>query len=221
MKLLLVEDEAETRSFLRQGLEEEGFVVDTAADAPSADEAVAVNRYDAIILDAMLPGGDGFELCRGWRSQGVTVPLLFLTARDEVSERIRGLNLGADDYVVKPFSFGELVARLRAHLRRLETAPSERIELGPLQLDLGTQRATLEGETLALTPREYLILERLGRAGGRVVSRTDLWETVWESGLEPGSNVVDVYIGYLRNKLGAHRGLIGTVRGRGYRLGAC
>lgn len=220
MKLLVVEDERETSAFLRQGLEEEGFVVDAAYDAPSADEAVAVNHYDAIILDVMLPGGDGYELCSQWRRQGLGAPLIFLTARDQVQDRIRGLNLGADDYLVKPFVFAELVARLRAHLRRQEIAPSERIEVGPLVIHLGDHRALLDGEPLPLTAREYLVLERLARSAGRLVSRSELWESVWESGLEPGSNVVDVYIGYLRSKLGSHRDLISTVRGRGYRLEA-
>ncbi|GMU54211.1 MAG: DNA-binding response regulator [Candidatus Xenobia bacterium] len=218
MKLLVVDDELETLAFLKQGLEEEGFVVDTASTAPAADEALAVNRYDAIVLDAMLPGGDGFELCRQWRGQGVEAPIVFLTARDRVSDRVRGLDLGADDYVVKPFAFEELVARLRAHLRRPAVAPRETLEVGPLRLDPASRQVLLDGRPLSLTAREYLILELLCRRAGRIVSRTELWENVWESGLEPNSNVVDVYVGYLRSKLGAHRDLVKTVRGSGYCL---
>lgn len=218
MKLLVVDDELETLAFLKQGLEEEGFVVDTASTAPAADEALAVNRYDAIVLDAMLPGGDGFELCRAWRDQGVEAPIVFLTARDRVSDRVRGLDLGADDYVVKPFAFEELVARLRAHLRRPAVAPREALEVGPLRLDPSSRQVLLNGRALSLTAREYLILELLCRRAGTIVSRTELWESVWESGLEPNSNVVDVYVGYLRSKLGEHRDLLKTVRGAGYCL---
>ncbi len=218
MKLLVVDDETETLAFLKQGLEEEGFVVDTAATAPAADEALAVNRYDAIVLDVMLPGGDGFELCRRWRHEGFEMPIVFLTARDQVSDRVRGLDLGADDYVVKPFAFSELVARLRAHLRRPAVALQEAFEVGPLRLDPASRQVVLDGRPLTLTAREYLILEHLCRRAGKVVSRAELWESVWESNLEPNSNVVDVYVGYLRNKLGEHRDLIKTLRGAGYCL---
>ncbi len=218
MKLLVVDDETETLAFLKQGLEEEGFVVDTAATAPAADEALAVNRYDAIVLDVMLPGGDGFELCRRWRHEGFEMPIVFLTARDQVSDRVRGLDLGADDYVVKPFAFSELVARLRAHLRRPAVALQEAFEVGPLRLDPASRQVVLDGRPLTLTAREYLILEHLCRRASKVVSRAELWESVWESNLEPNSNVVDVYVGYLRNKLGEHRDLIKTLRGAGYCL---
>lgn len=220
MKILVVEDEAPTAAFLRKGLSEEGFVVDTAADAASADEAVSVNEYDAILLDVMLPGGNGFDLCQAWRRRGIGAPIVFLTARDEVQDRVRGLQQGGDDYLVKPFAFEELLARLHACLRRATVPPRlEPYACGDLTLDPATREVRLHGAPLELTAREYLLLEHLIRNAGRVVSRTELWEHVWESGAEPQSNVVDVYIGYLRHRLKDARHLLRTVRGAGYVLG--
>lgn len=219
MKLLVVEDEPATADFLQQGLSEEGFVVDVARTAGQADEAAGVNVYDGIVMDVMLPGVDGFELCRRWRARGLTAPVVFLSARDRIQDRVRGLELG-DDYMVKPFSFEELVARLRARLRQGPHSPPEVLTVGPLRLEPERRRAELEGRPLQLTAREYLLLEYLARRPGQVVSRAALWEKVWESGSEPNSNVVDVYVGYLRSRLGPHRGLLQTVRGAGYRLDA-
>jgi two-component system copper resistance phosphate regulon response regulator CusR len=219
MKLLVVEDDEVTAGFLKRGLSEEGFAIDTASDADEADLAVGVNSYDLILLDAMLPRGDGFELCRDWRERGVRAPVLFVTARDEVADRVQGLNLGGDDYLVKPFSFDELVARIRALLRRgpAPLAPTV-LKLGDLEID--TRRRVVEraGHPIPLTTREFQILEHLARADGGVISRTDLWEHVWESDQVPDSNVIDVYIGYLRAKLGRDPDLIRTVRGAGYAL---
>jgi len=219
MKVLVVEDEAPTAAFLRRGLSEDGFAVDVAADAAAADEAVAVNDYDAIVLDVLLPGADGFTLCERWRARGSQVPILFLTACDDVSDRVRGLDLGGDDYLVKPFAFEELLARLRVLLRR---APSGRAEpelrVGELVIDPSRRRVSRAGLPVPLTMREYQILEFLARHAGRIVSRAALWEHVWESDAIPDSNVVDVYVRYLRNKLGRNPDLIRTVRGGGYVL---
>ena len=221
MKLLIVEDEVPAVAFLRRGFSEEGFAVDVAADAASADEAVSVNEYDAIVLDVMLPGGDGFALCRRWRERGLTTPILFLTARDEIADRVQGLNLGADDYLVKPFAFAELLARVRVLLRRGRT-PSAAAELrvADVVIDTGRRRVTRGGRPVPLTQREYQLLEYLARHAGRTVTRTALWEHVWESRSVPDSNVVDVYVRHLRDKLGREPEIIETVRGVGYALGA-
>jgi DNA-binding response OmpR family regulator len=219
MKLLVVEDEGLTALFLQRGLSEEGFAVDVVSDGESANEAVSVSDYDAILLDVMLPGEDGFSLCRRWRAGGLTSPVLFLTARDEIADRVQGLNLGADDYLVKPFSFEELLARVRAVLRRRhhELQPAE-IRVADLVIDTNRRRVTRNGAIIPLTSREYQILEHLARHAGKIVTRTELWEHVWESGSEPDSNVVEVYVRYLRNKLGRSPDLIETVRGAGYLL---
>jgi two-component system OmpR family response regulator len=206
---------------LKRGLSEEGFAVDVVRDAAGADEAVKVYDYDVILLDVMLPGSDGFALCRRWRKDGVTAPILFLTARDDVADRVTGLDAGGDDYLVKPFAFAELLARVRALLRRphaSRTAPELRI--GDLVIDTSRRHVTRGGAPVALTTREYQVLEVLARNVGKVVTRTALWEHVWESGAEPDSNVVDVYVRYLRNKLGRSPDLIRTVRGGGYVLEA-
>lgn len=218
MKILVVEDEAPTAAFLRRGLTEEGFAVDVAGNADAANEAVAVNEYDAIILDVLLPGADGFSLCRRWRARGVATPIIFLTARDEVADRVRGLDQGADDYLVKPFAFEELLARLRALLRRPAAFPAEELRIGDVIIDTGRRAVTRAGRPIDLTTREYQILELLARNAGRLVTRTTLWEHVWETDAVPDSNVIEVYVRYLRNKLGRDPDLIRTVRGGGYML---
>ncbi len=221
MKILVVEDEQNTARFLQRGLREEGFVVDVACNGEEADQAVSDHDYDAILLDVMLPGCDGFSLCRNWRARGVHTPILFVTARDALPDRIEGLNLGADDYLVKPFAFEELLARLRARLRRAEApTAAAAIQLGRLTVEPSARRAAVDGQEIELTAREYLLLECLARRAGQVVTRAQLWEQAWETGSEPESNVVDVYIGYLRQKLGTARPLLQTVRGSGYRLSA-
>lgn len=221
MKVLVVEDEAPMAKALKQGLDEEGFAVDVARDAPAADQAVQVYEYDAIVLDVRLPGGSGFELCRRWREAGLTTPILFLTACDDVSDRVRGLDLGGDDYLVKPFAFEELLARVRALVRRGPAAqPSPELCVADLVIDTARRRTTRGGRIVPLTAREYQMLEFLARNAGKVVTRTALWEHVWESDSVPDSNVVDVYVRYLRNKLGREPDLIRTVRGGGYVLEA-
>ncbi|HSP96170.1 MAG TPA: response regulator transcription factor [Candidatus Dormibacteraeota bacterium] len=219
MKLLVVEDEAATVTFLQRGLREEGFAVDVARDAASADAAMAAHEYDLVLLDVMLPGCDGFALCKKWRESGHTMPILFLTARDEVRDRVRGLTLGADDYLTKPFAFAELMARIQALLRRGST-PRATLRVGDLVVDAARRQARRGDAEIPLTAREFRLLEYLARNAGRVVSRADLWEHVWESHSEPESNVVDVYVRYLRNKLGRSPDLITTVRGGGYVLEA-
>jgi DNA-binding response OmpR family regulator len=221
MKLLLVEDEENAVGFLQRGLREEGFVVDVARTAQEADLAVHDQDYDAVLLDVMLPGEDGFSLCRKWRSQGLTLPVLFVTARDALPDRVEGLNLGADDYLVKPFAFEELLARLHARLRRRDgTGKNQVIRVGNLEMELAGRQARLNGALLDLTSREFSILELLVTHANQIVTRTQIWEQAWETGLEPSSNVVDVYVGYVRQKLGEERGLIKTIRGLGYRLSA-
>jgi two-component system copper resistance phosphate regulon response regulator CusR len=219
MKLLVVEDEAATVGFLQRGLREEGYAVDVARDAASADAAIAAHEYDLVLLDVMLPGSDGFALCKRWRDRGYTMPILFLTARDEVRDRVRGLTIGGDDYLAKPFAFAELVARIQALLRR-GAAPRATLRVGDLVVDAARRQARRGGAEIPLTAREFRLLEYLARNAGRVVSRADLWEHVWESQAEPESNVVDVYVRYLRNKLGRSPDLITTVRGGGYVLEA-
>jgi two-component system, OmpR family, response regulator len=217
MKLLVVEDETAAGIFLQEGLSEEGYAVDMARDAHEADEAVALYRYDLIVLDVMLPGKDGFTLCRQWRMEGVKSPILFLTARDDVADRIVGLDQGGDDYLVKPFAFDELLARIRALLRRTLSEPVPPIlTFGELVIDTNSKKVWRHGELVSLTAREHQMLEYLAFHPERLITRTKLWEHVWETGSEPDSNVVDVYIGYLRQKLGRER--IETVRGQGYRF---
>lgn len=221
MKLLIVEDERPTAEFLQRGLSEEGFAVDVAADAQAADVRVRVYAYDVIVLDVMLPGGDGFSLCQQWRAAGMTTPILFLTARDDVADRVRGLERGGDDYLVKPFAFAELLARVRALLRRGRTPPAPaEMRVGDLVIDTNRRRVTRRGQLIGLTMREYQLLEYLAHHVGTVVTRTDLWEHVWDSHSVPDSNVVDVYVRYLRNKLGRDPDLIKTIRGGGYVLDA-
>jgi DNA-binding response OmpR family regulator len=217
VKLLVVEDEKPTAAFLRRGLSEEGFAVDVAGDATSADAAIHDYDYDAIVLDVMLPGGDGFSLCRKWRAAGLSTPVLFLTARDDVADRVQGFELGGDDYLVKPFAFAELLARVRALLRRGHTqSAAADLRLSDLVIDTNRRQVTRRGRLIGLTSREYQLLEYLARHRGEVVTRTVLWEHVWDSHSVPDSNVVDVYVRYLRNKLGRDPDLIRTIRGGGY-----
>jgi two-component system, OmpR family, response regulator len=192
------------------------MAVDLAGTGPDALLQATSTEYDVILLDVMLPGYDGFEVCRRLRAQEVWSPTLILTARDEIEDRVRGLDAGADDYLVKPFSSDELMARIRALLRRGAPPRPTRIITGDITLDPATRQVWREEEELSLTAREFALLETLMRRPGEVLSRFELLEHVWDGSYENRSNVIEVYIGYLRDKLG--RELIETVRGAGYRL---
>jgi DNA-binding response OmpR family regulator len=215
MRLLLVEDDTKLVRALTLGLEREGYVVDAAESGDLAMELARATDYEGVVLDLMLPGIDGFTVCRQLRSEGRWMPVLMLTARTDVTDRIRGLDAGADDYLIKPFDFGELLARLRALLRR---GPIERppvIAIGDLRIDADTRVVTHAGAEIELTAREYDVLVFLARHPGRVVSRSELLDEIW-SDYEGSPNIIDVYVGYLRKKLG--RALIRTVRGSGFVL---
>lgn len=219
MKILVVEDEPPMASFLRRGLTEEGYAVDVAATADEADRCVTLSSYDAIVLDVMIPGGNGFELCKRWRARGHAAPVLFVTARDAVRDRVQGLDAGGDDYLPKPFAFDELLARLRALIRRAKGSPLPgRIEHGSLLIDTQARKVYRNGKEIYLTHREYQILTHLAEQPGRVVTRVEIWDRLWATGTEPDSNAVDVHVRSLRNKLGRDPDLIETVRGAGYRL---
>lgn len=217
MKVLVVEDNAKLSSFLERALTEEGYTVEVVADGESALLQVAQGHYDLLVLDWMLPGVDGVEVCRSIRQRGVTIPVLMLTARAEVSERISGLDAGADDYLAKPFDLGELLARARALTRR-GAGGDVTMRIGALTIDRLARRATFEERPLDLTPREFTLLSFLARESGRVVPRTELLRRVWETTFDPGSNVVDAHIKNLREKLGTASRMIETVRGVGYRM---
>jgi len=215
MRLLLVEDDTKLVRALTLGLEREGYVVDAAESGDLAMELARATDYEGVVLDLMLPGIDGFTVCRQLRSEGRWMPVLMLTARTDVTDRIRGLDAGADDYLVKPFDFGELLARLRALLRRGPIERPSTMAIGDLRIDAGTRVVTRAGEEIELTAREYDVLEFLARRPGRVVSRSELLDEIW-SDYEGSPNIIDVYVGYLRKKLG--RALIRTVRGSGFVL---
>jgi two-component system OmpR family response regulator len=222
MRVLIVEDEVKMAGLLRRGLREDGMAADVAATGEDALWMAGATGYDAIVLDVMLPGLDGFEVCRRLRADGVRAPVLMLTARDAVGDRVRGLDTGADDYLVKPFSFAELAARLRALARR---GPVERppvLAAGDLTLDPATRRVARGDVDIALSVREFALLETLMRHPGQVLDRLQLLDHVWDAEYENRSNVIDVYIRYLREKVDRPFGVesIETVRGAGYRLRA-
>jgi DNA-binding response OmpR family regulator len=221
MRILLVEDDAVIASSLAKGLREQAYAVDVATDGDAAVYQAAVNPYDAIVLDVMLPKRDGFAVSREIRRRGLTTPVLMLTARDAVRDRIEGLDTGADDYLTKPFEFGELLARLRALLRRGPVLAPAVLRVGDLELDTHAQRATRAGREVALTTREYALLEFLARNAGRVVGRAEISDHVWDDNYDPLSNLIESYINRLRRKLDAPGlpPLIHTRRGAGYSLG--
>lgn len=221
MRVLLVEDYPPIQKSVAKGLREAGFAVDATGQGEEGLWYALANDYDVLILDLMLPGVDGLTILRRLRSEGRAAHVLILTAKDTVPDRVRGLDLGADDYLVKPFAFEELLARVRALARRAYRTKNPSLEIEDLKIETTTQRVWRGQEEVVLTPREYAVLEYLAMRAGQVVSRTDIWEHVYEFKSESDSNVVDVYIGYLRRKI-ERRGkpaLIQTLRGRGYSLG--
>lgn len=222
MRVLVVEDDERLARLLEKGLREHAYAVDVAADGERALVQAAVNDYDVIVLDVMLPRRNGIEVCRALRERGSRVPVLMLTARDAVGDRIAGLDAGADDYLVKPFAFGELLARLRALTRRAPALLPSTITIGDLVIDTRSQRAWRSGEAIALTAKEYSMLEFLARNAGRVVSRADIVAHVWDDNHDPLSNSIEVYIKRLRRKIDREgmTPLIRTRRGAGYALTA-
>ena len=222
MRILVVEDERRITAFIKKGLQEENHAVDVAYDGMEALDWASAVDYDLILLDVLLPHKDGIEVCRELRAQGSQVPILMLTARDAIEDRVRGLDSGADDYLVKPFAFPELAARIRALLRRGSEIRTPHLQVGELVLDTLTRRATRSGQVIELSAREYAVLEFLMRHPGQVLSRTQIVDHVWSYDFTTTSNVVDVYIGYLRRKIddGFETKLIQTVRGSGYTIEA-
>jgi DNA-binding response OmpR family regulator len=220
MRILIVEDDPDMSRFIARGLSEQSYAVDVAATGEAALEAAATSSYDAIILDAMIPPPDGFEVCRRLRAEGIEATVLMLTARDSLADRVEGLDSGADDYLVKPFEFAELLARLRALLRRRGTRQYPVIEVGDLRLDTRSHRVTRAGVELQLTTKEYALLEYLSVNAGRVMGREEIAEHVWNDEFDPFSNLIEVYIGRLRRLVDRERQtkLIHTIRGSGYIL---
>ena len=218
MRILIVEDNPRILGFLKKGLSEEGYIVETAADGDEGFERARTERFDAAVVDVMLPGRSGIDLVRGLRAEGSALPILLLTALGRPEEKVHGLDAGADDYLTKPFDFSELSARLRALLRRASGAPAPTLRVGELELDPARRQVTLQGEPVQLTPKEYSLLEYLLRNPNRPLSRSMIMEHVWGIRFDPGTNVVDVFINSLRNKLDPEHELIQTVRGVGYML---
>ncbi len=220
MRVLLVEDDPGVQRFVAKGLREQAYAVDTAKTGEEALYQADINTYDIIILDVMIPSPDGFEVCRILRKSGRRVPILMLTARDAVEDRIGGLDRGADDYLTKPFEFRELLARIRALLRRPESLRPAQIVIGDLVLDTAAQTATRGGKRISLTHKEYSLLEFLMLNAGRVVGRAEIAEHVWDESFDPFSNLIEVYVNRLRRKVDSARRipLLQTRRGAGYCL---
>ncbi|HSH70614.1 MAG TPA: heavy metal response regulator transcription factor [Deferrisomatales bacterium] len=220
MRILVIEDEDKVASFIKRGLEEERYAVDVALDGDEGMALADLAPYDLIVLDLMLPGMDGFQILKRLRDDGVATPVIILTARNAVDDKIRGLDLGADDYLTKPFAFAELLARVRALLRRGQTQASPVLKIADLTLDPAARRVTRAEQRIELTAKEYALLEYLMRHHGRVLTRTMISEHVWDQTFDSYTNVIDVYVNYLRKKVdqGFEPKLIHTVRGVGYTL---
>lgn len=222
MRVLLVEDEPGMTQFICQGLNEVSYAVDVAVDGCKGLDYALSAEYDALILDIMLPKMDGLQLLRRLRDEGITTPVLLLTARDEVDDRVQGLDAGADDYLAKPFAFPELLARLRALLRRPPLQLNPILRVADLEMDVANRIVRRAGKQIGLSPREFALLEYLMRHPRQILTRDQIMEHIWNADFYGESNVVDVYIGYLRRKIdqGANEPLLHTVRGVGYRLSA-
>ena len=217
-----MEDDPGVRRFVVKGLREQAYAVDTAATGDEALYQTDINEYDLIVLDIMIPEPDGFEVCRRLRKSGKRMPILMLTAKDAVEDRVNGLDRGADDYLTKPFEFRELLARLRALMRRSTELRPPKLVVGDLELDTASQNATLGGAPVSLTHKEYALLEYLVRNAGRVVSRAEIAEHVWDETFDPFSNLIEVYVNRLRRKIDSEgdAALLQTRRGAGYILTA-
>lgn len=222
MRILLVEDDSRIARFVSQALREQAYALDVSADGEDALYRASVNDYDAVILDVMIPGRDGFEVCRELRSKGSAVPVIMLTARDAVPDRVAGLDSGADDYLTKPFEVAELLARLRALLRRGRAVRPALVAVADLRIDTRAHAVTRAGRKVELTAKEYALLEYLARERGRVLTRAEIAEHVWDENFDPLSNLIDVNINRLRRKVddGFASPLIHTRRGEGYMLAA-
>jgi len=220
MKILVVEDEEQVAKVIQKGLREEGHAVDISHDGEDGGFLAEVNDYDLIILDLMLPKKNGIQVCREVRERGVNTPILMLTARDSIEDKVRGLDAGADDYMAKPFSFQELLARVRALLRRTSDVKTPILSMAKLELDPMSRQVTRDGKNIRLTTKEYALLEYLMRNPYKVLSRTLIGEHVWDMNFDPESNVIDVYVSHLRTKVdkGFDLPLIHTLRGQGYIL---
>jgi heavy metal response regulator len=220
MTILVVEDEVKITRFIKKGLEMEHYTVDTAYDGEEGLEKAEINNYDLIILDIMLPKINGIEVCKKLREKKIETPVVMLTARDTVEDRVKGLDAGADDYLIKPFAFGELVARIRALLRREKTVKSTKLQVGDLVLDPATHEVYRGGKEIPLSSKEYRLLDYMLRRPGHVCTRTMIGEHIWGYNFTEDSNVIDVYISYLRKKIdkGFKNKLIHTVRDVGYKI---
>jgi len=220
MRVLVVEDELKIAQFIKRGLKEEGYAADIASDGEQGDFFLSSNDYDLIILDLMLPKMDGLTLCRKLRKEGKHTPIIMLTAKDTVKDKVKGLDSGADDYLSKPFAFEELLARIRVLLRKKDSQVVTQLKVNDLNMDLLTQKVTRAGRAIELTVKEYALLEYLMRNAGNIITRTMISEHVWDINFDTMTNVIDVYINYLRNKIdsGFEDKMIHTVRGKGYLL---
>lgn len=220
MRILVIEDEKKTAAFLAKGLREDGFEVDIATDGETGLQLARDHRYDLLIVDVMLPKKDGWDIVSTLRSQSFQAPILFLTARDSVRDRVKGLDLGADDYLIKPFAFSELIARVRTLLRRSPGRQEEHLSIEDLEIDTRRHRAVRSGVALNLTAKEFLLLAHLARFAGQVVSRAEIMEQVWDINYYTGTNIVDVMVRRLRSKVDDpfKTKLVHTIRGVGYVL---
>jgi DNA-binding response OmpR family regulator len=220
MRILLVEDEARIAHFVARGLREQSYAVDVVSSGEQALYQAEITTYDLVILDVMIPPPDGFAVCKELRSSGQSMPILMLTARDAVDDRIKGLDRGADDYLTKPFEFGELLARLRALLRRSRTLQPTRLVVADLLVDTAGQTVERAGKSIPVTAKEYALVEFLARNAGRVVGRAEISEHVWDEEFDPFSNLIEVYINRIRRKIdaGFAKPLLHTRRGAGYIL---